>query len=646
MCGIAGILTDPARLGADALRDTAQAMGATLAHRGPDGDGVWSDPQAGIALAHRRLAVIAPTPEGAQPALSACGRYALTFNGEIYNFRDLQHQLADAGSPVEADSDTVVLLAALARWGVRETIARAVGMFAFALWDRAERRLTLVRDRLGIKPLYWAQHRGSLIFGSELKALRAAAPDGLAVDPLALEQFFRFGYVPSPLSIWRGVAKLAPGTLCSIGPDLVPQVETWWDAAEMARRGQAEPLDTADPETVAGIERALAAAVSDRMISDVPLGAWLSGGIDSSSVVAMMQASSDRPVRTFSIGFAEAGYDESAAAAAIARHLGSDHTELRVDAADAIDAAAELPRWYDEPFADSSQVPTLLLSRLTRGHVTVALSGDGGDEVFAGYNRYVALPWAERRRARWSAPLCRAGAAALRLLSPAAWDALSRALPESRRPPQAGSKMWKLADVLAAPDLAGAYRAAVSQWQDPQALLRRPERIDGADASTLLEPVLADPLARLQLADTRGYLPDDILTKVDRASMANALEVRVPLLDHRLVEYAWRLPRPALIGPGGAGKQPLRAILRQHVPDALVERPKAGFALPIGDWLRGPLRGWAEELLSPAALDRTGLLDAKPIRAAWQAHLGGRRQREHELWTVLMFQAWAEMAKP
>lgn len=644
MCGIAGILTDPARIGADALRDTAQAMGATLAHRGPDGDGVWSDPEAGIALAHRRLAVIAPTPEGSQPALSACGRYALTFNGEIYNFRELQQQLEADGCAVRSDSDTVVLLAALAQWGVRETVSRAVGMFAFALWDRAERRLTLVRDRLGIKPLYWAQHRGSLLFGSELKALRAAAPDGFAIDPQALEQYFRFGYVPSPLSIWRGVAKLAPGTLCTIGPDGTPKIETWWDAAAIARRGQADPLDMRDPETAAGLEHRLAAAVSDRMISDVPLGAWLSGGIDSASVVAMMQAASTRPVRTFSIGFAEAGYDESAAAAAVARHLGTDHTALHVTAADAVAATADLPRWYDEPFADSSQVPTLLLSRLTREHVTVALSGDGGDEVFAGYNRYTALPWAEHQRARWSAPLCRGGAAALRLLSPAAWDGICRALPERRRPPQAGAKIWKLADVLAAPDLAAAYRMTVSQWQDPGALLQRPAT-DKAAPTAALDPALGDPVAQLQLADTRTYLPDDILTKVDRASMAHALEVRVPLLDHRLVEYAWRLPRSALIDAGGTGKQPLRAILRKHVPDALVARPKSGFALPIGGWLRGPLRGWAEELLSPTALASSGLLEPAPIRAVWQAHLGGRQQREHELWAVLMFQAWAAQQK-
>ena len=639
MCGIAGFLDHAPTGNPEALRRLTEAMGESIRHRGPDDDGVWLDPEIGLGLAHRRLAVIAPTSEGRQPAISKSGRFVLVFNGEIYNFREIAKQLAAEGHPTSSNSDTVVLLEAIAFWGVRKAVESAVGMFAFAVFDQESRTLSLVRDRLGIKPLYWSNQSDCFAFGSELKALHASGRIDTARDPDALAAYLQFSYIPAPATIYRNVRKLQPGTILTLRPGQDPALETFWDISQIAQAGQGATRSLSDPEVEAELEHLLEQAVTDRMISDVPLGAWLSGGLDSSLVVALMQSASSQKIRTFSIGFPEFGYNEADDARLIAAHLGTDHEELHVSPRDAMEVISAMPAYYDEPFADSSQIPTYILSRLTREHVTVALSGDGGDEIFGGYNRYVALPGIARRFASWPGPLRGGLAGFLRYPAPRSWDRLARILP-IQTPPQFGDKIWKAAAAIAAPDDEAAYLSAVSQWHDPREIVRGSRH---ALTSYALDEALDDPVARLQLADTRTYLPDDILTKVDRASMAHALEVRVPLLDHRLVEFAWQLPRHELIAAGRT-KMPLRRILAKHVPPALFERPKSGFAIPISDWLRGPLRDWAENLLSEEALMESGLLEPKPIRAAWETHLSGRQNLQNPIWAVLMYQLWGRTA--
>ena len=639
MCGIAGILDRAHTFDVQTLELRTEAMGNSLRHRGPDDDGVWLDHEVGLGFAHRRLAVIAPTPEGRQPTVSRCQRYVLVFNGEIYNFKDLARQLTADGHPVDTSSDTVVLREAVACWGVRKTAQALVGMFAFAVFDRKTRTLSLVRDRLGIKPLYWAHQNGVFVFGSEIKALLASDCMKANRDPDALAAYLQFAYIPAPATIYRNIQKLQPGTILTLRANQEPDLETYWDIAKIARAGQEKPISLADPEVRNELEHLLEQAVTDRMISDVPLGAWLSGGLDSSLVVALMQANSTSKVRTFSVGFPASDYDEADDARRIAAHLGTEHEEFQVSPRDAMDVISAMPTHYDEPFADSSQIPTYILSRLTREHVTVALSGDGGDEIFGGYNRYVALPGIARRFASWPGPLRGGLAGFLSYPAPRSWDRLARILP-MQTPPQFGDKIWKAAAAIAAPDDEAAYLSAVSQWHDPREIVRGSRH---ALTFYALDEALDDPVARLQLADTRTYLPDDILTKVDRASMAHALEVRVPFLDHRLVEFAWQLPRQELIAAGRT-KMPLRHILAKHVPPALYERPKSGFAIPISHWLRGPLRDWAENLLSEEALLESGLLEPKPIRAAWEAHLSGRQNLPNPIWAILMYQLWGRTA--
>jgi asparagine synthase (glutamine-hydrolysing) len=639
MCGIAGILDRAHTFDVQTLELRTEAMGNSLRHRGPDDDGVWLDHEVGLGFAHRRLAVIAPTPEGRQPTVSRCQRYVLVFNGEIYNFKDLARQLTADGHPVDTSSDTVVLRESVACWGVRKTAQALVGMFAFAVFDRKTRTLSLVRDRLGIKPLYWAHQNGVFVFGSEIKALLASDCMKANRDPDALAAYLQFAYIPAPATIYRNIQKLQPGTILTLRADQEPDLETYWDIAKIARAGQEKPISLANPEVRNELEHLLEQAVTDRMISDVPLGAWLSGGLDSSLVVALMQANSTSKVRTFSVGFPASDYDEADDARRIAAHLGTEHEEFKVSPRDAMDVISAMPAHYDEPFADSSQIPTYILSRLTRGHVTVTLSGDGGDEVFGGYNRYMALPGLARRFAPWPDGLRRALGNMMRAPTPRHWDRLAKIIP-MRTPPQFGDKIWKAASVIAAKNDEAAYLSTVSQWPDPHQIVRGARH---SIAPSQLDETLSNPVARLQLADIQTYLPDDILTKVDRASMAHALEVRVPLLDHRLVEFAWQLPRQELIAAGRT-KMPLRHILAKHVPPALYERPKSGFAIPISDWLRGPLRDWAENLLSEKALLESGLLEPKPIRAAWEAHLSGRQNLQNPIWAILMYQLWGRTA--
>jgi len=631
MCGIAGLIQSAAQ--AD-LEARAAAMASALAYRGPDGAGVWADAAAGIALAHRRLAIVDLTPTGAQPMMSADGRWVISYNGEVYNAEAIAASPPMAGIVRRGTSDTEIVVESVARRGLDATLADLNGMFAIALWDRATRTLHLIRDRLGIKPLFYAQTAQGFGFASELKSFHAAG-FSFEVDPASVASYLRFSYVPALHCIYRGVAKVLPGEIVSVDAAGAVQRRRYWSLEAAARSGAERPFAGSDREAENALYALLADAVSCNMMSDVPLGAFLSGGVDSSTVAALMVAARRGPVRTFSIGFPDFGYDESAYARAVARHLGTAHEEMMVTAQEALAVVPTLPDIYDEPFADSSQIPTHLISRMTRAHVTVALSGDGGDELFAGYNRY-GLAAGKLAGLRRLPRVLRRGLAALLTAMPgAAADATARLLPGSLRPSQPALKLQKLADALAL-DGDDIWLRLVSQNDDPAGLTR------GLQEHPLLLPDLAhagdDLLTRMQVYDAATYLPDDILQKVDRAAMAVSLEVRPPLLDHRVVEFALTLPERLRLR-NGETKWLLRRVLDRHVPRSLVDRPKMGFAVPLAEWLRGPLRDWAEDLLDPRRLG-DGLLDVAAVRSLWRDHLGGRANRAYALWTILMFEAW------
>lgn len=639
MCGITGFWLASTRRGSDESSLAAlRRMNDAIAHRGPDDQDLSFDEASGVGLGHRRLSIIDLSPEGRQPMRSASGRYSIVFNGEVYNFKLVAAELERSGrAPAyRGGSDTEVMLAAFEAWGIPGALERFVGMFAFALWDREERCLTLARDRLGVKPLYYAFTPRGLLFGSELKALLGFPGFEPRVAPAAVQAFLRWGHVPAPISIYEGVQKLEPGCyLQTTSADAASSRSVrYWDAVRVAQRGLASPL--APPEGEAELERTLKSAVALRMISDVPIGAFLSGGIDSSLVVALMQAQSSSKVRTFSIGNPSARYDESAAAAQVAAHLGTDHTSFTVTAEDALGVVPQLGALYDEPFADSSQIPTFLVSRLARQQVTVALTGDGGDEVFAGYNRHI---WGPRV---WSAlqlmPTPARAALSRKLLSvpPERYDAvLGRLLPAGILPRLMGGKLHKLGNVLGASSGDAFYRALCSQWLEPQALLRAPSAAEPPLRSGKTGKFATD----MMLLDLLSYLPDDVLTKVDRATMTVALEARAPFLDHRVVELGWRLPLDMKVR-GTVGKSVLRQLLYRYVPQALVDRPKMGFAVPIGDWLRGPLRDWAEDLLRFDSLRDAPVFRDEAVRTAWRDHLSGARDHGSQLWTLLMLQSW------
>lgn len=638
MCGIAGVLNLTNSRGQ--LERDAIAMADSLAYRGPDDHGMWADTDAGVALTHRRLSIVDLSPAGHQPMVSADGRFVITYNGEIYNFMDLRRELETRGIKFRGHSDTEVMLEAFSAYGVENTVKGLIGMFAIGVWDRRNRTLILVRDRLGIKPLYWAKFGKLFLFGSELKALRAYPGWTPSIDGSAVAAYMRHNCVPAPQSIYKGVRKLEPGTILTLAPDGEPRIERFWDARAVARAGLADPLQVDDNELTDRLEVLLQDAVRRRMVADVPVGAFLSGGIDSSTVTALMKAANCGPVRTYTIGFDLPGFDEAPHSAAVARHLGTDHTELTVTAKQALDVIPQLPDMYDEPFADSSQIPTHLVSAMTRRHVTVALSGDGGDELFGGYNRYQLTRGAWRSLFLMPLPMRRMLAGMLTALPAGRWQQMFSALPERVRPRQTGDKLHKLAAVLCAENDSDLYRRLVTHWEPAQIMLSEVEQ-QGMLWDGRVEREFPGLLERMQFLDLITYLPDDILTKVDRASMAVALEARVPLLDHRVVEFAWRIPRRTLMRDG-ISKWPVRQVLYRHVPRGLVERPKTGFGVPLGEWLRGPLRNWAEDLLSEKRLREGGLFSVAAVREAWREHLRGRDNWKYLIWDVLMFEAWRE----
>jgi asparagine synthase (glutamine-hydrolysing) len=644
MCGIAGFLGPP--LDPDTLAHRAVAMADTLRHRGPDDQGVWTDPEVGLALAHRRLSILDLSAAGRQPMIDHGERYLIVFNGEIYNHDVLRQTLDPRRSmPWRGHSDTEVLLAAIATWGVVGALQRSVGMFAFALWDRQQRRLTLARDRLGEKPLYYGWQDGVLLFGSELKALRAHPAFRASIDRDALAMLLRHAYVPTPHSIYRGIHKLPPGTCLTLAAATRSDARPipYWSARAVAERGQSEPFRGSAAEAAEELEHLLLDSTRLQMIADVPLGAFLSGGVDSSLAVALMQAQADRPVRTFTVGFREQAFDEAGHARAIAAHLGTDHTELAVTPAEARAVIPLLPRLYDEPFGDSSQIPTYLIAKLARRHVSVSLSGDGGDELFGGYNRYAWGPRLWQRIGWLPSGLRHLLGAALTRVAPASWDTLFRRLqpilPVALGYANPGDKLHKLAGILGARDADEIYGRLVSLWQDPHLVVPGSRAVPPVDAGHGAQ--LRELAHRMMCLDLLTYLPDDILVKVDRAAMGVGLETRIPLLDHRLVEFAWRLPLHFKIR-GGQGKWLLRRVLCRYVPEGLVERPKMGFGIPLGGWLRGPLRDWSEDLLDASRLQREGWMEPGPIRALWDEHLGGGRNWAYLLWNVLVFQAWLE----
>jgi asparagine synthase (glutamine-hydrolysing) len=636
-------------------------MSDAIINRGPDDGGVWADVETSIALAHRRLSVVDLSPAGHQPMVSVSGRYVIVFNGEIYNHLDIRAELEKRPHPNllpegegvkmkwRGHSDTETLLAGIDTWGFEATLKKSTGMFAIALWDKQSRVLTLARDRMGEKPLYFgwqgSGEQRNFLFGSELKALKQHPAFVATVNRDALCLLLRHNYIPAPYSIYRGISKLEPGCLLTVSLEQPePKIWKYWDTLEVASAGVKNQFVGSANDAVDALEKLAKNAVRQQMMADVPLGAFLSGGIDSSTVVALMQAQSSRPVKTFTIGFNEEGYNEAEHAKAVARHLGTEHTELYVTAQQAMDVIPRLPSLYCEPFSDSSQIPTFLVSQLARQHVTVSLSGDAGDELFCGYNRYQMTNdlWCKISLA--PLPLRALAAKGITSISPKKWDRIARFIPSASRYSSVGDKLHKGAGVLASRSAGELYLGMVSHLSDPATWV-----IGGKEPLTRLTDEHAvvnglDPVERMMALDAVSYLPDDILVKVDRAAMGVSLESRVPFLDHRIVEFAWSLPLEYKLREEQT-KWPLRQVLYRYVPRELIDRPKMGFGIPLHDWLRGPLREWAEELLAEERLRREGFFHPEPIRQKWAEHLSGQRNWASLLWNVLMFQTWLESNK-
>ncbi|MEN5314148.1 asparagine synthase (glutamine-hydrolyzing) [Pseudomonas koreensis] len=637
MCGIAGVV------GWKLDQLSAVAVGKmvdALIHRGPDAGAVWSDAEGGISLGHRRLSILELSEHGSQPMVSDSERFVIVFNGEIYNFNELRQQLIAAGSNRvwRGHSDTEVLLASIEQFGVQKTLANLVGMFAFAVWDKVERILTLARDRMGEKPLYYGIVGERLVFSSELKAIKAAFSDNLRIDRNALAKFVRYGYVPAPESIYEGIKKLEPAHYLSIESlSSVQAPVAYWSIAHSSALKD-EMSQASATEVVDAVGERLSTAVKSQMIADVPLGAFLSGGVDSSLIVSLMQSQSSSSINTYTIGFNEPEFDEAPYAKAIAKHLGTNHTEFYLGADDAVSIIPHLPEIYDEPFADSSQIPTILVSRMTKQHVSVALSGDGGDELFAGYPRYQITAGLWARIEKLPLPARRVMAYSLRALSSKGWDSVCSVLPGAIRSKVNGRRIYRMSELLASENLAQMYTGLMSQWQPTDNV------VIGADAqlASIVDWESADDyIEEMRRWDVSQYLPDDLLVKVDRGAMSASLETRAPLLDHRVAELAFSLSSHQLI-KSGVGKWPLRELLKRYVPTSFFDRPKAGFSIPLAQWLRGPLKDWAEDLLSEERIKSEGYFDCQKIRLAWLQHQNGTYDRSLHLWNILMFQSWLD----
>lgn len=640
MCGFAGFLS-PA-IGSDEGKSILGRMARAMFLRGPDDQGVWLSSAGTVGLAHRRLSVLGVGTEGRQPMHSKSGRYVLAYNGEIYNYRELQAELEAIGGLHPSHSDTAVLLDAIDCWGIETALNKLVGMFAFALWDEQEKRLILARDRFGEKPLYFGWQGKVFLFGSTLTPLRQHPAWVGAVDSQAVAELLRYDYIPVPLSIHAGIAKLKPGTWMHMtwcDDQWQEHHHTYWSALDSALRATSSGFYGDASSAVDVLEQKMLETLRGQLLADVPLGAFMSGGVDSSTIVALMQQLSSQPVKTFTIGFDDPAYDETASAEAVAKYLGTTHATLRLTHADVIDFIPRIPLIYDEPFADASQIPAALVSHMARRDVTVALSGDGGDEIFGGYNRYLWGPRIKKRLKHVSPLIRQMLGKGMRSISPSTWNDLLSILPRTHRPRQPGEKLHKLAGLLASNSEREMYRWMTTFW--PEGLPIATQRVvsDHYPFADLIWSSAYSFEEKMMLADTVSYLPDDILAKVDRAAMGASLETRAPFLDHRLFEFVWSLPRDYRIQEGSS-KTLLRQLLYRYVPKQLIERPKTGFELPIGEYLRGPLRDWVESLLDPIRLRQEGYFDANMVRAAWDEHCTGKFNRQYELWSILMFQAW------
>lgn len=640
MCGIAGCIDLSRSTSTDVLSNLAAKMGEAIAHRGPDDSGVWVDAKTGVALSHRRLSIIDTSTNGHQPMCDASKRYVIVYNGEIYNAPDLKKQLSAVR--FNGHSDTEVLLAAISAWGLEKTLQQCNGMFAFALWDTRDRVLHLARDRMGQKPLYYGLINNTVLFASELKALHAHPAFQKSVDPEALALYTRYGYVPEPLSMFKGVHKVEPGCYVTLAINNTPacfKTSTYWSMSAQLN----QPTITDQAAATTQLKNTLLDAVNIRMQSDVPLGAFLSGGMDSSLIVSMMQAQSARPVKTFTIGFYEKAFNEAGDGARVAKHLGTDHTELMVTPQDAMKVIPSLPTLYDEPFADVSQIPTFLVSQLARENVTVSLSGDGGDELFAGYNRHFWVSSLWERFGRYPSAVKKPVLALLKALPPRAWNALfamgSPVLPSKFKLSNPGDKIHKLATMLSHNNPDAMYTDLLSMWRQPNSVLLNTEFANTIPTNDGLS--FPDFVHKLLYLDTTQYLPGDILTKVDRASMGVSLEARAPFMDHRVVELAWQLPL-SMKAQNNQGKLILRDILKDFIPQSYIDKPKMGFGVPIGDWLRGDLKSWASDLLSPARIQSQGFFDHTMVSKRWHEHVSGKRDWPYPLWNLLMFQAWLD----